>query len=330
MCASFDCTKETGKIEKIICSNNEISSLDEKLSSLYNHCVAISNHVEKLKSEQRHWLHYDRNLCSTTNCMKASYENRIKRLEKEIFTYESRNEYEKNLSNSDIHKNYIFDNCFLIFSPLDLAGEESRRKICKDEIKTLMELPIKPINQHDQLIKRNLKNSNEEIITNCSKYLLEIGYGKAAGSRREQVIEKPFMRTCGVLISLAIAQHGKDKFKKIEQSLSRENVPPEFIIHCATTDDCEELSSAESQGKTALDLISEGDTSHLDYSIELIAIADVDGDGINDYVVGRAYSSSDSADSSYTVGYLSPEKSRKTSKWHQFNSNNINMQKLNK
>ncbi len=328
-CASFDCTKATGKTEKIICSDEDISILDEKLSKLYNHCLAISNHVEKLRLAQRHWLRNDRNLCSDSNCVIKAYENRIIQLEKDKFVSESRNEYERNIAMEDRQKN-INGNCLLLFSPLDLVGEESRKMVCKGEIKSLLELPIKPVNQHDQLVIINSDGSNHEIITNCSQYLSKVGYGHAVFSRMQQVIEEPFMRTCGALVSLANSQYGSDKFKTIEQAFSQDHVPPEFLINCATTDYCQELSSAEAEGKTALDLISEGDTSHLDFLMELIVIADVDGDGINDYVVGRTYNSSTGSDSYYTVGYLSPEKSRKASKWVQFDSSNINMEKVNK
>lgn len=60
--ASFDCNKATSKIEKAICTNSELSTLDEKLAKRYIDIRnSISNKLQpSLKEEQIDWIK-DRN-----------------------------------------------------------------------------------------------------------------------------------------------------------------------------------------------------------------------------------------------------------------------------
>ena len=141
------------------------------------------------------------------------------------------------------------------------------------------------------------------------------------------------MRTCGVLASLWSAQLGKDYFSTLKQALLPAHLPPTLIDTPATTDQAEEIMSFEKEGKTAQDLIEESDViqrsnglSYHDLSIEVIAIADVDKDGLNDYIVSRSYSTG--TDSSYSVGYLSPTQARKASRWIQFDQSNMSLPQI--
>jgi uncharacterized protein len=75
--ASFDCSKASNTIEKTICSDSEMSELDEKLSILYKQSL-ISR--PDLKSEQIQWIRETRQCEKSSeilDCVKTSYENRI-------------------------------------------------------------------------------------------------------------------------------------------------------------------------------------------------------------------------------------------------------------
>jgi uncharacterized protein YecT (DUF1311 family) len=74
--ASFDCTKATTKVEEMICANEELSKLDEKLSEVYTSFYYLT---KEIKTDQRAWMK-QRNTCQNTNCIKESYQTRIQEL----------------------------------------------------------------------------------------------------------------------------------------------------------------------------------------------------------------------------------------------------------
>jgi uncharacterized protein YecT (DUF1311 family) len=78
---SFDCTKASNGVERLICSDRELAKLDVALSQLY--FKARSNAVDKdrLKSEQIAWVRTSR-ACSDKNCLKQSFEQRMADLSK--------------------------------------------------------------------------------------------------------------------------------------------------------------------------------------------------------------------------------------------------------
>jgi uncharacterized protein len=78
--ASFDCEKAISKVEKLICSNNDLSRLDETLSNAYRQAVEKSENKKKIAKEQRQWLKDVRNLCQDVNCLSAAYQERTSNL----------------------------------------------------------------------------------------------------------------------------------------------------------------------------------------------------------------------------------------------------------
>ena len=78
---SFDCTKASNGVERLICSDRELAKLDVELSQLY--LKARSNAVDKdrLKSEQIAWVRTSR-ACSDKICLKKSFEQRMADLSK--------------------------------------------------------------------------------------------------------------------------------------------------------------------------------------------------------------------------------------------------------
>jgi uncharacterized protein len=79
--ASFDCAKAKSFIEKEICSNQELGSLDEKLAESYKNAISSRSNASDITNEQRKWLREVRNTCTDTNCLVKSYQSRIKEIQ---------------------------------------------------------------------------------------------------------------------------------------------------------------------------------------------------------------------------------------------------------
>ena len=73
---SFDCSKATTKIEKIICSDNELSKLDDQLSSTYKTSLQVERDADAIRHGQKEWMKA-RNACQDVACIRLAYEKRI-------------------------------------------------------------------------------------------------------------------------------------------------------------------------------------------------------------------------------------------------------------
>lgn len=76
--ASFDCIKATTSIEKMICADQELSSLDKELNNIYRNLTGAAAYPD-IKKSQRAWLR-QRNLCAETECLKNMYRYRAAEL----------------------------------------------------------------------------------------------------------------------------------------------------------------------------------------------------------------------------------------------------------
>lgn len=76
---SFDCNKAATLVENVICSDEEISALDDALASSYANVLASSDDAGSIKLEQRNWLK-KRNACQNKACLKTLYTQRIQEL----------------------------------------------------------------------------------------------------------------------------------------------------------------------------------------------------------------------------------------------------------
>lgn len=76
---SFDCAKATTLVESAICSDPELSSLDDSLAALYTQVLGQSSFATKAKDSQRDWLK-KRNKCKSEKCLKGAYQERLKEL----------------------------------------------------------------------------------------------------------------------------------------------------------------------------------------------------------------------------------------------------------
>jgi uncharacterized protein len=79
--ASFDCTKATSEVEKILCRNAELSRLDESLNKAYVKALDQTLFKKRMIKSQRQWLKNERDACKNAECMKKAYKTRIKELD---------------------------------------------------------------------------------------------------------------------------------------------------------------------------------------------------------------------------------------------------------
>jgi len=77
--ASFDCTKATAKVEKLICSNTGLSNMDDRLSTAYKAAMKSAVNPDFLRQEQKQWL-IQRNECIDVPCLVKAYATRTIKL----------------------------------------------------------------------------------------------------------------------------------------------------------------------------------------------------------------------------------------------------------
>ena len=78
--ASFDCAKASTQVEKTVCSDAELSKLDEALNQAYLAAREASARREELRSEQLRWIGM-RNACTSQECIRNAYRDRLASLE---------------------------------------------------------------------------------------------------------------------------------------------------------------------------------------------------------------------------------------------------------
>ena len=75
--ASFDCSKVTTKVGKLICGNEELSWLDTGLNYSYQALLAQSKEVHSIVNDEKRWLKLTRNVCQDVDCLVKVYRDRI-------------------------------------------------------------------------------------------------------------------------------------------------------------------------------------------------------------------------------------------------------------
>ncbi|MBR7900986.1 MULTISPECIES: lysozyme inhibitor LprI family protein [Burkholderia] len=78
--ASFDCSRASSKIEKLICSTPETADADRRLAAAYSAARAKSSDPNTLKADERNWLANERIACSDAACLLRVTNDRIARL----------------------------------------------------------------------------------------------------------------------------------------------------------------------------------------------------------------------------------------------------------
>ena len=78
---SFDCSKATNTVEKMICDDKALSQLDYEMGMSYKDAIDINTENDRpaIKAEQLAWIK-QRNACLTSGCVVKSYTQRLKEL----------------------------------------------------------------------------------------------------------------------------------------------------------------------------------------------------------------------------------------------------------
>lgn len=77
--ASFDCRLASTAVERSVCSNRELSELDDALSEIFTLEIERSKTPFELRASQKAWL-LARGRCAEVACVKQQYERRIAEL----------------------------------------------------------------------------------------------------------------------------------------------------------------------------------------------------------------------------------------------------------
>lgn len=77
--ASFDCAKAGTSIERLICSESQLSKLDDDMGDAYRATLQFTQKTQELKRRQVEWIK-ERNRCQTVECLAAVYRKRIQEL----------------------------------------------------------------------------------------------------------------------------------------------------------------------------------------------------------------------------------------------------------
>jgi uncharacterized protein len=78
--ASFDCAKAVSRVEKAICSESELSTLDEHLGRFYFAARdRLAENASCIAADQRDWIRR-RNACADSACLKKLYLERLAEL----------------------------------------------------------------------------------------------------------------------------------------------------------------------------------------------------------------------------------------------------------
>lgn len=78
---SFDCAKASTHIEKLICSDKELASLDRRLSEVYAELRSNQESGDYFKQEQKEWLLKTRAACTDSRCLASAYTARLEDME---------------------------------------------------------------------------------------------------------------------------------------------------------------------------------------------------------------------------------------------------------
>ncbi len=79
--ASFDCKRATTLVESTICSDPELSLLDETMLTSYREALVQASDANVIKQQQRSWLKNVRDQCRTADCIKTAYREQIAKLD---------------------------------------------------------------------------------------------------------------------------------------------------------------------------------------------------------------------------------------------------------
>lgn len=124
--ASFDCAKARTQVEKLICSDAELSKLDDDLAVTYSNAQKGNSSLKEVQNTQKQWVK-ERNNCLFASCLIASYNQRISALK--VHSKANRNSVEVMPTNSTATAQALAP---FHFTQNETLPEQSKTPICKD------------------------------------------------------------------------------------------------------------------------------------------------------------------------------------------------------
>ena len=94
--ADFDCKHAKGFIEKTICADPKLSKLDSLLAGAYQKAMEVADSPSQVHDGQRAWLKKTRSACTSADCLKQAYQQRIKELAA-VKTFDWKTYFDKHL-----------------------------------------------------------------------------------------------------------------------------------------------------------------------------------------------------------------------------------------
>lgn len=79
--ASFDCTRASSEVERVVCSDSRVSKLDEDYANQFRSAIANASDPESVRANGRAWLRVVRDACSSAECLVDAYSTRILELQ---------------------------------------------------------------------------------------------------------------------------------------------------------------------------------------------------------------------------------------------------------
>ncbi|MDD7803744.1 lysozyme inhibitor LprI family protein [Ralstonia solanacearum] len=80
---SFNCTKASSNVEKMICADQTLSDADSVVADLYKEVLSTASNPTQVKQEQRQWLTKVRNACKTPDCLAKAYDSQYNKLQRD-------------------------------------------------------------------------------------------------------------------------------------------------------------------------------------------------------------------------------------------------------
>lgn len=80
---SFDCSRASNRVERLICNTQDLAILDLSMANAYRDLLVeltTKNQKSELKKLQNHWLRNVRDQCLDVACLRGVYDDRITQL----------------------------------------------------------------------------------------------------------------------------------------------------------------------------------------------------------------------------------------------------------
>ena len=81
---SFDCAKASTAVEKLICANPSIASMDRDVANVYREMLQKSNNKNYEKERQATWRSTERDACTDAACLTDKYRMRLVEIQKTL------------------------------------------------------------------------------------------------------------------------------------------------------------------------------------------------------------------------------------------------------